>query len=182
MAESSAVPHFLREDVGYVAFPADMGNRDGAIGNPFTCRILLVLNVTIAFGGHVVTPFDTCIIIVIEGSGALTVGDGVAEVGKTRNHVADVDREAGSHVGGPNLGVTRAEGSSFLTLCFPCDWTAGPQDDSSAHTSELEQRQLDAFAYHVPKLGSPASVVIGGEAMVLLRRRCKCIAVSFSVG
>ncbi len=181
-AEISAVLHFLCEDVGYVAFPADVGNGDGAVGDPFTCRILLVLNVTIAFGGHIVTPFNACIVIVIEGSGRLTVGDGVAEVGKTRNHVAGVDREAGAHVGSPNLGVTRAEGSAFLTLRFPCDWTAGPQDDNSAHTSELEQRQLDTFAYRVPKLGSPASVAIGGEAMVLRRRRWKCIAVSFSVG
>jgi hypothetical protein len=78
----SAVPHFLCEDVGYVAFPADMGNGDGAVGNPLTRRIFPVFDVPIAFGGHVVTPFDTCIVVVVEGSGRWTVGDGVVKVRK----------------------------------------------------------------------------------------------------
>jgi hypothetical protein len=81
-AEISAVSHFLGEDVGYVAFPADMGNGDGAVGNPLTCRIFPVFDVAIAFGGHVVTPFDTCIVVVVEGSGRVTVGDRVAKVRK----------------------------------------------------------------------------------------------------
>jgi hypothetical protein len=30
---------------------------------------LQIFNVVISFGGHIVTPFDTCIIVIVENSG-----------------------------------------------------------------------------------------------------------------
>ena len=122
--EISAVPHLLGEDVGDVAFPADVRNGDGAVGDPFACRIFFVLDVTIAFGGHIVTPLDAGVVVVVERCRKFAVRDGVTEVGEARNHVSCVHCEAGAHVGCPNLGFARAEGCAFLTVGFPCNGAA----------------------------------------------------------
>ncbi len=81
--EIRAVAHFFGEDVGDVEFSADMRDRDGAVGDPFACRIFSVFDVTIPFGGHVVTPFDASIVVVVERCGRFTVRYRVAEIGKT---------------------------------------------------------------------------------------------------
>jgi hypothetical protein len=81
--EISAVPHFLGEDVGDVTFPADVRDEDGAVGDPFACRIFLVLDVTISFGGHIVAPFDAGVVVVVERCRKVAVSYEVTEVGET---------------------------------------------------------------------------------------------------
>ncbi len=51
------------------------------------CGVLLVLDVAITSGGHVMAPLDTGIVVVVERGGGLTVVDGVAEVGEAGDHV-----------------------------------------------------------------------------------------------
>ena len=63
--EISAVAHFLGEDVCNVAFAADVGDEDNAIGVPLPGGVFSVLNVAIALGGHVVAPLDAGIIVVV---------------------------------------------------------------------------------------------------------------------
>ncbi len=63
------------------------------IRDPFTGCVFLIFNVSVAFGGHVVAPLDTCVIIVVERCGRVSVVDGVAEVGQAGDHVSGVDRE-----------------------------------------------------------------------------------------
>ncbi len=104
-AEIGAVSHFLGEDVGDVVFSADVRNQDSAIGNPFSCGVLLVFDVVITLGGHVMAPLDASIIAIVERGGGLTVVDGVAEVGEAGDHVSCVDSELGTHVGSPNLRI-----------------------------------------------------------------------------
>jgi hypothetical protein len=58
-ATVSSIAHFLSEDVGNVEFAADMLDSNLVISNPLVSGILTILNVTIAFSGHIVTPFDT---------------------------------------------------------------------------------------------------------------------------
>jgi hypothetical protein len=137
-AEISAVSHFFCENIGDVVFSADVGDSDRTVGDPFACRILLILDVTVALGGHVVTPFDACVVVIVEGGGGLAVIDGVAEVGEARYHVTGVDRESGTHVGSPNFGLARTEGSTLLTFGLPCNGTARSHDDGTAHAAELE--------------------------------------------
>ena len=69
------------------------------------CGVLLVLDVAITSGGHVMAPLDTGIVVVVERGGGLTVVDGVAEVGEAGDHVSCVDSEPGTHVGSPNLHI-----------------------------------------------------------------------------
>jgi hypothetical protein len=61
--------HFLSENIGNVGFAADMLDGDCAISNPLLSGILTILNVAIAFGGHIVTPFDTGIVVVVQDGG-----------------------------------------------------------------------------------------------------------------
>ncbi len=65
MLKISALAHFLGEDVHNVAFAADVGYGDSAIGNPLPGGVFSVLNVAIALGCHVVAPFDAGIIVVV---------------------------------------------------------------------------------------------------------------------
>ena len=81
--EIRAVAHFFGKDVGEVEFSADMRDGDGAVGDSFVFRIFSVFDVTIPFGGHVVTPFDASIVVVVERCGRFTVRYRVAEIGKT---------------------------------------------------------------------------------------------------
>ncbi len=76
-AKICAVAHFFSEDVGDVEFSADMRDGDGAVGDPFAYRIFSVLDVTILFGGHIVTPFDASVIVVVESCGRIAVRYGV---------------------------------------------------------------------------------------------------------
>ncbi len=69
------------------------------------CGVLLVFDVAITLGGHVMAPLDTDIVVVVERGGGLTVVDGVAEVGEAGDHVSCVDSEPGTHVGSPNCRI-----------------------------------------------------------------------------
>jgi hypothetical protein len=64
--EIGTVTHFLGKDVGDIVFATGVGDGNGAVGDPFLCCIFSVLNVTIPFGSHVVTPFDASVIVVVE--------------------------------------------------------------------------------------------------------------------
>ena len=80
-----------------------MRDGDCTISNPLPCGVLSIFNVTITLSRHVVTPFDACIIVIVEGGSRCTVSDGETEVGQAGNHVSGVDGEARAHVGSPNL-------------------------------------------------------------------------------
>ncbi len=79
----------------------------------------------------------------------------IAKVGQAENHVSGVDGESGSraHVGCQNLRFVRAEGGTFLAVCFPGNRTPGTHDYRTAHAS---------LANRVAKLGTPAGVAICG--------------------
>ncbi len=51
-------------------------------------------NVLVPFGGHIVAPHDTHIVIVVERCGRVGIMDGVAEFGQAGDHVSDVGHEA----------------------------------------------------------------------------------------
>ena len=59
----SAVVHFLGEDVRNVTFATDVGDGDSAVGDPFPGGGFSVLDVAIAFGHHVVAPYDAGIVV-----------------------------------------------------------------------------------------------------------------------
>ena len=99
--EIGAVVHLLSENIRNVAFSADVGDRNSAIGDPLPGGVFFVFDVAIAFGCHVVAPLGAGIIVVVERGGV----DGVAEVGEAGDHISCVDGEPGTHVGSPNLRI-----------------------------------------------------------------------------
>ena len=68
-----------------------------------------------------------------------------------------------------------------MAIRFPHNRTAGSYDDRAAHTPKFEEWELDAFADCIAKLGSPAGIAIGGETMMLSRRRQDGVGVCFGV-
>ena len=93
MMEISTVAHFLGEDVRSVAFAADVGDGDSAIGNPLPGGVFSVLNVAVALGCRFVAPLDAGIIVVIGGWGMCSrVWDsrGRLEAG---DHISCIDGE-----------------------------------------------------------------------------------------
>jgi hypothetical protein len=75
--EIGAVTHFLVKYIGDIVFTTDVGDGNGAIGDPFACGIFSVLNVTIPLGGHVVTPFDASVIVIVERCRRVAIRDGL---------------------------------------------------------------------------------------------------------
>jgi hypothetical protein len=92
-AEVGTVLHFLGENIRDVALSADVSDGDCAVGNPFPCGVLAILDVAVAFCCHVVAPLDAGIVVIVERSRRLDVMDGVAEVRETGDHISGVDSE-----------------------------------------------------------------------------------------
>ena len=136
--EISAIAHFLGEDIGRITFAADMFDGDGSVCHPLTGGVFSVLDVSITFDCQIGAPFHTCFVVVVKWCWLLSIRDWVAKGGKMENHIADVDRETGTHVGGANFGVTRAERSALLTVRLPSDGTTRAEDDGTAHAAEFE--------------------------------------------
>ncbi len=136
--EISAIVHFLGEDIGRITFAADMFNGDGPVCHPLTGGVFSVLDVSITFGRQIMAPFHTCFVVVVKWCRRFSIRDWVAKGGKMENHIADVNCETGTHVGGANFGVTRAERSALLTVRLPSDGTTGAEDDGTAHAAEFE--------------------------------------------
>ncbi len=93
-AEVGAILHFLGENIRDVALSADLSDGDCAVGEPFPCGVLTILDVAVAFCCHVVAPLDTGIVVIVERIRRRGVMDGVAEVRETRDHISGVDSEA----------------------------------------------------------------------------------------
>ncbi len=165
--EISAIAHFLGEDIGRVTFAADIFDGDGPVCNPLTGGLLSVLDMVITFGRQIVAPFYTCFVVIVKWCQLLGISDWVAKGGKMKNHIADVDSETGTHVGGANFGVTRAERSTLLMVRLPGDGTAGAEDDGIAHAAEFKKRELYTFTDCFTYLRAPACVTVCGETMVL---------------
>jgi hypothetical protein len=69
--------HHLHENVSNIAFTADVGDYEDAVGHPFPNIIVFVFYVMIAFGGHVVVPLDASVIIFVKVCTEFCIGDGV---------------------------------------------------------------------------------------------------------
>ncbi len=57
--------HFFGENVGDICFPTDMQDGEYAVGNPLTNSIFMLFGVAIAFGHHIVKPFNTRLVIIV---------------------------------------------------------------------------------------------------------------------
>jgi hypothetical protein len=94
VAKVGSVVHFLSENVGNVGFAADMFDGDHAISNPFASGILPILNVAIAFGGHVATPFEKGAVVVVQDGGMGGIINWIAQGREVFDHVASVDHQS----------------------------------------------------------------------------------------
>ena len=144
-----------------------MFDGDGPVCNSLTGSVLSVLNMAITVGCQIVAPFHTCFVVVVKWCRLLGISDWVAKGGEMENHIVDIDSEMGTHVGGANFGVTRAERSTLLRVRLPGDGTAGVEDDGTAHAAEFEEWELYTLTDRVTYLRAPVCVTVCGETMVL---------------
>ena len=105
-AEISTIAHFLGKYIGRTTFAADVVNGYGPVFYPFTGSILSVLDMVITFHGEIMTPFHTCFVVVVKWCRLLSISDRVAKGSDMENHIADVDGEMRTHVGGTNFRIT----------------------------------------------------------------------------
>ncbi len=91
MMEIFPVLHLFSENVGNVGFAGDVLNSNHAASNPFLSCIFTIFDVAIVFGGHVVTPLDTCIIVIVQDGGTGGIGDWITQQGEIFDHVTSVD-------------------------------------------------------------------------------------------
>jgi hypothetical protein len=152
VATVGSVSHFLSENVGNGGFAADMPNGDSAISNPLASGILTILNVAIAFGGHIVTPFDTGIVVAVQDGGTGGIVDWIAQGREVFNHVASFERQSQTHVCGLYFSFEGAQTGTLLPISFPTDQSARGHDNGSTHATELKEWQLDALANCISEL------------------------------
>ncbi len=99
-AKVGSILHFLSENVSNVGFSADMLDGEHATSNPLVNGILTILNVAIAFGGHIMTLFDTGIVVLVQDGGTGGIADWIAQGQELFDHVASVDHQSQAHVCG----------------------------------------------------------------------------------
>ncbi len=96
--EIGAVTHLFGEYVGNVELSAIMLEHNSTIGNPFASCLLTIFDMAISFGGHSVTPFDACIIVIVENSGIGCVIDRIPQGGEKGYHVVGIDRQTQAYI------------------------------------------------------------------------------------
>ena len=179
--EISAIVHFLGEDIRRITYAADMFDGDGPVCDPLTGGVLSVLDMAITFGREIVSPFHTCFVVIVKWCRLLGISDWVAKGGKMENHIVDLDSEMGTHIGGANFGVARAERSTLLTVRLPGDGTAGAENDGTAHAAEFEEQELYTVTDRVTYLRAPACITVCGKTMVLGRTGRDGVVVCFGI-
>jgi hypothetical protein len=102
----SAILHLFGENIHKIDLPGNMTNLEGKILDPFSNQIFAELDVAGCFGRHVVGPFDTCIVVVIEDSRELNVWEGMTRLGNAARQVTKINNFLGSSICCPNLGLT----------------------------------------------------------------------------
>jgi hypothetical protein len=73
--EICPVVYLFSENGGNAGFSQDMLNGNCAVSNPFLSCIFTILDVAIAFGGHIVTPLDTRVVVIVQDRGMGGIGD-----------------------------------------------------------------------------------------------------------
>jgi hypothetical protein len=79
VAEICTIAHYLCENIRDICLIIDMQDGESAIGDPFTNCVLMVLDVSIAFCGHVMTPLYTGVIILDQRLGPVSVAKRIAK-------------------------------------------------------------------------------------------------------
>jgi hypothetical protein len=65
VSEVCTITHFFGENVCNICFPTGMQDGECAVSNPLPNNVFKLFDVVIAFGCHIVTPFNTCLVIVV---------------------------------------------------------------------------------------------------------------------
>ncbi len=71
--------HLFSENVSNVGFAGDVLDCNRTFSNPFSSCIFTIFDVAIAFGGHVVMPLDTRVVVVLQDSGMGGIGDRITQ-------------------------------------------------------------------------------------------------------
>jgi hypothetical protein len=86
-----AVIHFLGEYIGGVDFPCNMYDIQSLVLHPFPDGILMELNVTSRLWGHIVGPFDICIIVIVQKHGRRETLNFVAALRDAARKISKID-------------------------------------------------------------------------------------------
>ena len=89
--EVSAITRFLSKDIGRIDFPGHMLNLESFVLDPHADRVLTEFNVLRRFGGRVIVPLDSCIIVVVEDRGSIKRGKSVSCIKDTEEEISEVN-------------------------------------------------------------------------------------------
>jgi hypothetical protein len=108
-----------------------------------------------SFRGHVVGPFNACIVVIEKEGGRLYVREIVSGLNHACADVAKMDNLFGGSICCTNFCFTRAERRLVLTVGKPTDRSASPKHNATAHTPEFEQREEGTISNSTTNLRPP---------------------------
>ena len=101
--------HFFGENVRRVAFAANVRDSDGTVFYPLASCIFSKFDVPIAFCGQIVAPLYTCIVVIVKWGSRICIVNRVTEGLEVKDHISQINGEAGTHIGCSNFGFARTQ-------------------------------------------------------------------------
>ena len=160
-SEVRAIAHFLSEDVGRIDLARNILNLESLVLHPFTNGVLTKFDVTSSLRGHIVRPFHTCVIVIVQESWRVDVRNNITGVEDALRKVAEIDNLFGGCTCSSDFSFARTERSAILAVTKPTDWTAIFEDNATIHATKLEEREKSAINDQAAKLGTPTSIAVG---------------------
>jgi hypothetical protein len=121
MLEVSTVAHFFGEYVSRIDLPGNVLDMKSVVLDPLPNRVFAKLDVPRSLWGHVVGPFDACIIVIVKDSRGIDIWESVASFGNTAREIAKVDNLFQSGAGSAYFGLAGTQGRTILTFSEPPD-------------------------------------------------------------
>lgn len=115
-----------------------MLNLECFILDPLTNRVVAKLDAMGCFRCHVVRPFDTSFIDIVEDGRSVGVGNIVPSFGHAASEIAKVDHLFRGGACSSNFSLAGAKGSTFLALAKPTKRPSIFKNNPSVHAAKLE--------------------------------------------
>jgi hypothetical protein len=155
------IAQFLNEDVGRIDFSRNMLNLESLVLHPFANGVLTKFYVMSSLRGHIVRPFHTCVIVILQESWRVDVRNNITGVGDALRKVAEIDNLFGGCTCSSDFGLARTERSAILVVAKPTDRAAVFEDNATVHATKFEEREKSAVGDGAAKLGTPTSIAVG---------------------
>ena len=108
-SEVGTVAHFFGENVRRVAFAANVRYSDGIVFYPLASCIFSKFDTLIGFCGQIVAPLHTCIVVIVKWGSRICIANRVTEGLEVKDHIFQINGEAGTHIGCSNFGFAQTQ-------------------------------------------------------------------------